>query len=205
MARSARGTEEGDPLEPALREAEAELHRRLQEACEAEASGVSTDSAAEIRRLEDALVGATVAAKRAIAVREHIDRRTSDEAERGPTEPEKSTASVTGTGHPERSQSSAEIREFRDPSGHLWRGWPVTPAPTRGGRSSERYLGEFYKGWICFEALDGSARRRLPQVPTNWAELPESELVRLLEQAITAPPRKDRGALGERPEPPRLN
>jgi len=53
MARSARGTEEGDPLEPALREAEAELHRRLQEACEAEASGVSTDSAAEIRRLEE--------------------------------------------------------------------------------------------------------------------------------------------------------
>jgi hypothetical protein len=205
MAKSPRSTDEGDPLEPTLREAEAELHRRLQEACEAEASGVSTESAAEIRRLEDALVGATVAAKQAIAVREHMERRKSAEAQSASTTQATSTASATRTGDPDRSQSSAEIREFRDRSGHLWRAWPVTPAKSPSGRTSERYLGEFYKGWICFETLDGSARRRLPQVPANWSELPESELVRLLEQAITAPPRKDRGAAGERPEPPRIN
>src|SRR2546429_482287 len=42
-----------DPLEPVLADVEAELRRRLREACEAEASGISSDATSEIRRLED--------------------------------------------------------------------------------------------------------------------------------------------------------
>src|SRR5919202_979754 len=63
------------------------------------------------------------------------------------------------------------LREFRDPNGQLWRAWPVTPGQARRGRHAERYLGEFHKGWICFEALESSARRRLPQQPERWTDL----------------------------------
>ena len=62
------------PLEPVLRDAEAELRRRLGEACEAESRGISSESTAEIRRLEDRLLAAAVAAEHTIALRRHIDQ-----------------------------------------------------------------------------------------------------------------------------------
>src|SRR3712207_2056702 len=61
-----------DALRKVLDEAESELHRRLHEACEAEAHGVSTESTAEIRRLEDALLSAAMAAERALTIRRHM-------------------------------------------------------------------------------------------------------------------------------------
>src|SRR3954468_5594467 len=64
-----------DPLEPVLREVEAELRNRLRDACEAEATGIATESAAEIRQLEDSLLAAAVAAEQTIALRRHIERR----------------------------------------------------------------------------------------------------------------------------------
>lgn len=168
----------GDPLEPVLHEIEAKLKERLRDACEAEANGVENESAAQIRRLEDALLSAAVAAEQTIALRAHIDRRKA-ERERGADEPP-----------PEPDSGPAlRLREFKDASGQLWRAWPVTPGLARG-RSAERYLGEFHKGWICFESLEGPARRRLPQHPDRWAELSDSELIHLLGQAINAPERK---------------
>jgi hypothetical protein len=155
-------------LAPVLREAEAELERRLREACEAEAEGIASESTGEIRRLEDALLKAAVAAKHTATLRELA--QSADES---------------------RAERLSNVREFRDANGQLWRAWPVTPGLSREGRA-ERYLGEFHKGWICFEALGSSARRRLPQRPARWAELPDSELTTLLEQAIRAPERKER-------------
>ena len=63
-----------DPLQPLLDEAEAKLHRRLHAACEAEAQGVASDSAIEIRRLEDSLLAAAMAAEQVLTVRRHMQR-----------------------------------------------------------------------------------------------------------------------------------
>jgi hypothetical protein len=94
------------------------------------------------------------------------------------------------------------VREFRDSDGQLWRAWPVTPGQARPGRTAQRYLGEFHKGWICFEALESSARRRLAGQPAGWTELQERELCDLLQQAINAPQRKRRTEAAEGPPRP---
>src|SRR5918911_153258 len=87
MSSSPEDRSEKDPLEPVLRDVEAQLRDRLREACEAEASGISTESAAEIRQLEDSLLAAAVAAEQTIALRRHIERRkagaTGEQGDRG--------------------------------------------------------------------------------------------------------------------------
>lgn len=189
-----------DPLEPVLRDVEAELRNRLREACEAEASGVPTENAVEIRRLEDSLLAAVVAAEQAIALRRRIDQRKSRRA----TAPAQlATRSTSAPNDP--SDFVLKVREFRDQNGQLWRAWPVIPGQARPGRTAERYLGEFHKGWICFEALEGSARRRLPRQPEHWAELQDSDLRQLLEQAVSAPQRTPRTQTGERQAPPSVH
>ena len=65
------------------------------------------------------------------------------------------------------------MREFRDSSGQLGRAWPVAPAQLRHGKSTERYVGDFHNGRICFEALESTARRRVSGRPpvgqsTEW-------------------------------------
>lgn len=169
-----------DPLEPVLRDVEAELRSRLRDACEAEANGLSTESASEIRRLEDSLLAAAVAAEQTIALRRHIDQRKS----------ESTTASDLETTSRESSEPVLKVREFRDSDGQLWRAWPVTPGQARPGRTAQRYLGDFHKGWICFEALEGNARRRLPRQPADWTALGEPDLCQLLSEAINAPQRR---------------
>lgn len=168
-----------DALEPVLRDVEAELRNRLRDACEAEANGVTSESAADIRRLEDSLLAAAVAAEQTITLRRHIEQRKAEGV------PQAETVSPNVAPEP-----VLKLREFRDTEGRLWRAWPVTPGQARPGRTAGRYLGEFHKGWICFEALESSARRRLPTQPERWADLQEPELCQLLGQAITAPQRK---------------
>ena len=185
-----------DPLEPVLRDVEAELRNRLRDACEAEANGISTESASEIRRLEDSLLAAAVAAEQTIAIRRHMEQRKSEmpePAERSPGLPN------------EPAEPLLKVRVFRDAEGQLWRAWPVTPGQARPGRTAERYLGEFHKGWVCFEALESSARRRLLGRPADWTDLQEPELCQLLGQAINAPERKRRSEAGGEPPHPPLN
>jgi len=71
---------DGDPLRTLLDEAESELRQRLEDACEAEAKGVSNESTEEVRRLEDNLLEAALAAKQTIALRGQLKRR--NQAER---------------------------------------------------------------------------------------------------------------------------
>ena len=182
---------DGDPLEPVLRDAEAELKRRLTEACAAEASGIENETTAAIRRLEDSLLSAAVAAEQAITLRRHIAERKTDTDHAAMTQSEKL--------EPNETTPISGVREFRDESGQLWRAWPVVPGQARAKGSPQRYLGEFHKGWICFESLDNPIRRRLPQHPADWAELHDSQLVRLLDQAITAPERKRRDEAAQPP------
>ena len=188
-----------DPLEPVLQDVEAELRNRLREACEVEASGVSTESASEIRRLEDSLLAAAVAAEQTIALRRRIDQRKrqgEDAVETHRMRDDHTEASAA-------SEPVIKVREFRDAEGQLWRAWPVTPGQARAGRTAQRYLGEFHKGWICFEALESNARRRLPTQPEHWTELKEPELCQLLGQAINAPERRRNKEGADRaPQPP---
>ena len=189
MSASSDDSEHHDPLEPVLREVEDELHRRLKEACEAEAEGLSSDSTEEIRRLEDSLLAAAVAADQTLTLRRHIERR-KEAAGVAPEHERRVQQRPIVPDEPEQRPLYG-VREFRDADGQLWRAWPVTPG-ARPGRTAERYLGEYHKGWICFEAMEGSARRRLPHQPPQWSELKDADLAGLLEQAITAPKRKER-------------
>ena len=212
-----------DPLQPLLDEAEAKLHRRLHAACEAEAQGVASDSAIEIRRLEDSLLAAAMAAEQVLTVRRHMQRnakaaeQSSGTAASGPpgairakeplgdsaaapdqereTSPDSASPrpAASGPGGQPRDgadHASTSVREFTDCQGRTWRAWPVTPGSARAGQPSRRTLGEFQEGWICFESLDDSARRRLPRREARWSELRAEELERLLDQAITVPGRK---------------
>jgi len=172
-----------DSLKPLLRDAEAELTRRLQEVCEAEADGVATESSAEIRQLEDALVAAGAAARQIHSLRRRVEQ--------------------TSVPPPASEGGSADtVREFTDREGRAWRAWPVTPG--QSGIARTKYvLGDFQLGWICFEGIDGSARRRLPGHPERWTELTERELDILLQQAVTGRERKPPVENASAPRPDR--
>jgi hypothetical protein len=170
-----------NPLHNLLEEAETELSQRLREACEAEARGVPSDSAREIRQLEDSLLSAAMAAEKVLAVRRHLNKPGQQPDKRAIT-PEP----------PSRSDEDSDVREFEDETGRRWRAWPVTPDLARAKEASRRSLGDFQDGWFCFEALDNSGRRRLPQRGRRWSDLAIEELPRLLAEAMTVPERKTR-------------
>lgn len=186
------------PLQPVLDDAEAELRRRLHEACVAEAKGVSTESTEEIRRLEDALLAAAVAAQQTITVRRQMKSRAPEERERPiqinqADNPKRAADSRVGespddsTVGEEHERLDTRVREFKDNTGRAWRAWPVIPGQSRASASGRNFLGTFQDGWICFEGMDSTARRRLPHCQTSWASVTDDELQRLLGQAIDAP------------------
>src|SRR2546426_10278938 len=135
-----------DPLQNLLQDAETELRRRLEEACETEAKGLSTESTQEIRRLEDTLLAAAAAAGQTIAVRRHMDRLGSGEGERpvkidetadwtvstGAPADRKPGESATGEQAPGESAVGEQagkpamgVREFTDETGRQWRAGAV--------------------------------------------------------------------------------
>lgn len=190
-----------DPLQNLLEDAETELRRRLEEACEAEAKGLSTESTEEIRRLEDNLLAAAAAANQTVRVRRHMKGRRPTERER-PIKIDEGAdnsmrAGAPAAGRPGESGLADQtrkpdmgVREFTDDEGRKWRAWPVIPGQTRASASGRQFLGDFQDGWICFEGLGSSARRRLPyHRQSNWGSVTDRDLQRLLDQAIDAPVR----------------
>jgi hypothetical protein len=198
MSSSTSQTSDRDPLKTLLEDTEDELRSRLHAACEAEAKGVSTETTADIRRLEDDLLAAAVAAKQTIAVRNHMQRTAHAE------EPKRPVKSAVAPARPTQSDSQSSrkptstadqserkvmgVREFSDDQGKPWRAWSVVPGLSKG--SGGQFLGDFQTGWICFESLGTSARRRLPFPQSKWLSLTDEDLVRLLERAIDAPLRE---------------
>jgi hypothetical protein len=189
-------TVDRDPLQPILEEAEDELSRRLHEACVAESTGLASKTSDEIREIEDSLLAAAVAAGQAISLRRHMQQRDEqkdardaklDEARAKAGKLERAAAAKE-VADPDLPGMSA-VREFRDSTGREWRAWPVIPGLSRTGKP-RHYLGDFQRGWICFESLDSTSRRRLPCAPARLAETKDEELERLLLEAITAPERK---------------
>ena len=205
MSSSPSGPSNREPLQKLLDDSENELRRRLEEACEAEARGVSTESTEEIRRLEDNLLAAASAAKQTVALRTHMKRHTHTGRERPiviDVGADRDTqARAPRTGKPEsRVDERGEkdvvmgVREFTDDDGRSWRAWSVVPGLSRTSSSGGQFLGGFQNGWICFEGLDVSARRRLPYPRAKWPNTTDEELRHLLQQAIDAPLRQKKGA-----------
>ena len=201
MSSTPSGPSNRDSLQKLLDDSENELRRRLEEACEAEARGVSTESTEEIRRLEDSLLAAASAAKQTVALRSHVKRRTHTAPER-PIVIDVEADRDTQAAAPRRGKSESSVdergekdvvmgvREFIDDQGRSWRAWSVVPGLSRASSSGGHFLGGFQNGWICFEGLDVSARRRLPYSRAKWPDTSDEELRHLLQQAIDAPLRQ---------------
>ncbi|MDB4880600.1 MAG: hypothetical protein JWL60_2046 [Gemmatimonadetes bacterium] len=69
---------------------------------------------------------------------------------------------------------------FEDGNGVRWRVWKVeTPAA-----QAHLMNADFRTGWLVFEREDERERRRLAQVPEDWASLPSHRLSALLEVAV---------------------
>jgi hypothetical protein len=200
MSSSPAESSDRDPLQKQLNDAENELRRRLEEACEAEAGGVSTESTEEVRKLEDNLLAAASAAKQTIAVRSQMKRRRYAGRERpikidvAPDRDTQAPAPRKGTpkskvdeGH---EKPAMGVREFTDDEAQPWRAWLVVPSLSRASSNGGKFLGDFQNGWICFEGVDRPARRRLPYHQADWPNISDEELKQLVGQAIDAPIRE---------------
>ena len=174
--------DEQDPLKPVLEETEAELKQHLEAARLRTPDDVAAEPEEELRELEDSLLAAAVAVQQTISLRRHVERREAAAAK------EREDAQQSESAEKQIGRVGA-VREFHDHTGRPWRAWSVTPG-LRPGRDAKRYLGEYHTGWLCFEALDGSSRRRLPRYPADWVEYEEPALENLLQGAIDAPERK---------------
>ena len=194
-----------DPLQELLEDTEDELRSRLRSACEAEAKGVSTETTEAIRRLEDDLLAAAVAAKQAIAVRSHMKRASHEKERDRPIERDFAAARDTRPTTPRARKRASRVeergerevmgvREFSDDRGRPWRAWSVVPGLSKSSASGGGFLGDFQSGWICFESLGTSARRRLPYSRAKWPNISDEELRRLLERAVDAPLREKKAA-----------
>ena len=71
--------------------------------------------------------------------------------------------------------------EFADKDGVRWRLWQVETPASRAHLMDP----QFRNGWLVFEREDGTERRRLNQVPDDWASLPRERLALLCQ--IAAP------------------
>lgn len=167
--------QEPDPLLPMLHTVEDELDRRLSEACGMH--GVADESTRELMRLEENLLEAANAAKQAVSLRRRM--RTETEArEEAPSDAEPARTRPVAA-----SPDDAGVRELRDARGVEWRIWAVTAEQMHASRTGGEHLGEYKDGWLTFEAVAGDERRRLPHYPSDWCEVTDEMLERLLERA----------------------
>ena len=167
-----------------------ELARQLEEAC---ATPVvhGAETTGQLRRLDDALLAAARTAEGLIALKQKA--REEQAVAHGEAAASNGAATDTqGGAHLER------IREFRDHSGCEWRAWAVTPG--QASTTSTRNLGDLRNGWLAFESLSGSGKRRLIEFPQDWMTLDDTQLEELLDRATAAPVRK-RAAGADTPSP----
>ena len=98
------------------------------------------------------------------------------------------------------------VREFRDQAGKHWRVWNIAPDSVDAQARADAYLADCFElGWIVFETVDGSEKRRLCPYPTGWEERPESGLRELLATADPVSPSRhavERAVSLQSPPPP---
>ena len=165
-----------------LERAREELARQLEEACATPVSH-GAETTGQLRRLDDALLAAARTAEDLIALKQKARE-------------ERAVAQATIPGKPggtnavgaEEESHVERIREFRDRNNCEWRAWAVIPG--QASTSSTRNLGDLRNGWLAFESLSGSGKRRLINFPSDWMTRGDDELEQLLERAAEAPVRK---------------
>jgi hypothetical protein len=158
-----------------LERAREELARQLEVACATPINPTSGETTGQLRRLDDALLAAARTAEGMIALKQRA------RAEREVAAAGAVVADTPGS-HVER------IREFHDRNGCQWRAWAVVPG--QASTSSMRNLGDLRNGWLAFESMSDSGKRRLANYPADWMTLSDSDLEQLLEAAAEAPARK---------------
>lgn len=77
--------------------------------------------------------------------------------------------------------------DFADAEGIRWRVWHVETPPSRAHLMDPQYR----NGWLVFEREDGTDRRRLNQVPEDWASLGSARLAQLCQVAVPVVAAKD--------------
>jgi hypothetical protein len=77
------------------------------------------------------------------------------------------------------------LLNFTDARGNGWRVWNVDTPADRAHLMDASYR----NGWLVFERIDGTERRRLAQVPEDWEHLTPDHLYRLCRAATPAPHR----------------
>jgi hypothetical protein len=183
-----------EPLEPALRRAEADLARRLEEACASiDQKDLGQESMHELLRLEEDLLAAVGAVEQAVRLRRQL-------GERQAAAPADANATTSVANQAAEEYNTYRVREFKEQEGREWRVWQVRPR-SAGRANAERYLGEYFNGWLTFELLGGDLRRRLPRFPEGWILMSDAELDHLLRSAVDVPRRKGKAegdnAMGE--------
>lgn len=185
--------EDPDLVRPALRRAEAELARHLEEACE-DHENIGDESTEELLRLEEELLAAARAADEAVRLRRKLGEGTSA----SPTAPDgQQPPADRAPGGPPAETSLTElpaairVREFRTAAGIEWRVWEVRPGAGGRARKPGLYPAEYAEGWLAFERLQGGeGRKRLPKFGPDWCNVSDADLEALLEQAVEVRTRK---------------
>lgn len=75
------------------------------------------------------------------------------------------------------------LQFFTDARGARWRAWQVETPAARAHLMDA----SFRNGWLVFEREDGTDRRRLSQVPEDWASLAPERLAHLCSLATPVP------------------
>lgn len=168
-----------------IERAREELARQLEEACSSAIGGTPGETTGQLRKLDDALLAAARTAEGMIALKQKARA-------------EGIAADVPLADAPPSEEHVERIREFADRNGCQWRAWAVIPG--QASTTSTRNLGDLRNGWLAFESLTGSGKRRLIDFPSDWMMLGDGELEALLERAADAPSRK-RASTHDSPSP----
>lgn len=90
------------------------------------------------------------------------------------------------------------VREFTARDGRRWRAWDVSPEAVEPLTRAEDYLADCFRdGWVVFETIDGSDKRRLCPPPYAWEHRSEANLADLLERAEILRPRGELRVRGD--------
>ena len=175
--------DESRSVHPALRRAEAEVARHLEEACDdAGRKDLGEESLEELMRLENELLAAARAVDETVRLRRQLGERPTSESP---------PPATSGEGEGEGEQKRVcRLREFSDAGGRDWRVWEVKPGASGRRTNPERYLGEYVNGWLAFECAQDEARKRLPNHPADWFGMVDADLDKLLPRAVEVPKRK---------------
>ena len=91
------------------------------------------------------------------------------------------------------------VRDFTTQDGRKWRAWDVLPDSIQPLTRGEDYLAECYRdGWVVFETVDGSEKRRLCPPPYGWHHRGDTHLEELLARADILRPRGEVRIRGDR-------